>query len=85
MNNSIIYKEYSVILSHSLYAIYKNTLVYSICLDKRGYDALNYDPCVSYIRKNKIDSNRKELDTNEPASKYLKLDTYADFISSLSM
>ena len=74
MNNSSICEECTVILTHYLCTIYKKILVYSIFLDKRGYNDLNCHLCVSYARKNKTNYIVKELDTNKPVLKYLKLD-----------
>ena len=73
MSNSNICAECSTIHTYHLCAICNNALLYPICLCKRGYDDLNYCPCVSYDPNTKSASNIKEATTNEPNSKYLKL------------
>ena len=79
-----------------MHAICKKILACPIFLDKRGYDDLNYLPCVSCAYNTESGSNAKEVATNEPMSKRPKLNVYAntsicakanstDSVSSLSM
>ena len=95
-SNSNICEECNEIPTHHLCTICKKTLACPICLDKRGYDDLNYWPCLSCVLNTKSGSNAKEVTTNEHMSKRPKLDVYAnasictkanstDSASSLSM
>ena len=78
MNNPSLCEECNVIVKHYLCIICKKTLVCPIYLYKRGYNELNYHPCVSCVQKNKTASNIKELDTDKPVLKCLKLVIYTN-------
>ena len=47
MRHHALCAEYNGIPTHHLCEVNKNSLVYPICLDKRGYDDLNYLLCES--------------------------------------
>ena len=73
MSISTLCTECNATTTHHLCATCKNALVCTICLNKRGYDYLNYRPYKSCDPNNNYISITQEVTINEPASKCPKL------------
>ena len=81
MSNQTICSECKIIPTTHLCAVCKQVLVCPICLSSRGYDDLNYRPCVECIlRENPSDDDRNEVKAAEPVVKRIRIETNDNII-----